>query len=99
MTVFQTLEQFGLPIAYGFHTKPVAPPYLVLTGQGQEQIPADNTYYVTREDYNLEYYFKEKNPDTESSIEDLLLSMDRLYTKSEDIFIEDEDLFCIYYSF
>ena len=99
MTVFQTLEQFGLPIAYGLHTEPVAPPYLVLTGQGQEQIRADNTYYVTREDYNLEYYFKEKDPDTESSIEALLLSMGRLYTKSEDIFIEDEDLFCIYYSF
>ena len=99
MTVFENLQTLGLPIAYGRHTKPVEPPFLVLTGQGQAQVLADNTYYATEENYNLEYYFTKKNPGTESSIEDLLLSMDRLYTKSEDIFIEDEDLFCIYYSF
>lgn len=99
MTVYEALQTLGLPIAYGKHTKPVEPPFLALMGQGQEQIRADNTYVATQELFNLEYYFTKKDPDTESAIEALLLSIDRLYAKSEDIYIEDEEVFCIYYSF
>lgn len=99
MTVFENLQTLGMPIAYGRHTRPVDPPFLVLTGQGQTNVLADNTYYATEEDYNLEYYFIKKEPDTERAIEELLLSIERLYTKSEDMYIEDEDLFSIYYSF
>ena len=99
MTIYENLQRLGLPIAYGLHTDPVAPPYLILIGQGQDQIRADNTYIATQERYNLEYYFTEKDPDLESDIEELLLSIDRLYTKSEDIYIEDEKVFVVYYGF
>lgn len=99
MTIFESLQTLGLPIAYGRFTKPVEPPFLALLGQGQSQILADNTYVAKQDDYNLEYYFTAKNPDVEDAIEELLLSLGRMYTKSEDIYIEDERMFYIYYSF
>lgn len=99
MTVYESLQGLGLPIAYGRFTEPVEPPFLALLGNGQDQILADNSYVVTQERYTLEYYYTVKDPDTEAAIEELLLSLGRMYTKSEDIYIEDEDLFYIYYSF
>lgn len=99
MTIYESLQALGLPIAYGRFTKPVEPPFLALVGQGQSQILGDNTYVVKQDNYNLEYYFTAKDPETESAIEELLLSLGRLYTKSEDVYIDDERLFCIYYSF
>lgn len=99
MTIYESLQTLGLPIAYGRFTEPVEPPFFALVGQGQSQVLGDNTYIVKQDAYNLEYYFTAKDPDMEEAIESLLLSMGRLYTKSEDIYIEDEDIFCIYYSF
>ena len=43
------------------------------------------------------HYFKEKNPYLEAEIEQILLDNGYRYDKSEDIYIEDEDVFLIYY--
>lgn len=99
MTMYQILATLGKPIAYGYHSKPVTVPYLVLLGAGQDQFEADNTYYVTADKYRLEYYFKKKDPDFEGQIEALLLSNGFKYEKSEDIYIDAEDVFEIYYTF
>lgn len=97
MTVFQMMQQLGRPVAYGFHSKPQELPYFCLMGAGQDQFLADNTYYKKRDRTQIEYYFKHKDPDFEGEIEDLLLENGFRYEKSEDVYLEDEGVFLIYY--
>ena len=98
-TIFRLLETLGIPVVYGFHTERPELPYLNLLGDGQYQFPADNTYYYKHELYQLEYYFRKKDPQTEQRIEQLLLNNGYLYDKSEDIYLNDQGVFLIYYNF
>lgn len=102
MTLFQILEQnLDVPVSYAFHIdkdSPVEPPYVVYMGDGQDTFEADNTHYYRKNRYQIEYYFTQKNEEIETSIEDLLLDNGFLYEKSEDVYIEDENIFVIYYN-
>lgn len=98
MTIYQVLQSTGLPCAYSHFKKPVEPPYLVYIGGGQDVLEADNTHYWRNNQYQVEYYFKTKNETNETAIEDALLGAGYNYTKSEDVFIEDEGVFVIYYN-
>ena len=98
MTIFETLQSTGLPCAYShFKKKGVNPPYLVYTGNGQRNLDADDTHYWRENTYQVEYYFIDKDESKETEIEDALLENGYLYDKSEDIFIETEGVFVIYY--
>ena len=97
MTLFQILETLGKPVAYGYHSEHKQPPYLCIMGAGQGQFEADNTYYTRQDRYQIEYYFTDKNPPFEETIENLLLQYGYKYTKSEDVYIESEDVFVVYY--
>ena len=95
--LFEAFEAIGLPCAYSHFTKPQTPPYLVYIGNGQDTFGADNTWYYKRNRYQLEYYFKKKDEEQEERIENILLQNGFNYTKSEDVYIEDEGVFLIYY--
>lgn len=97
MTIFQTLQSTGLPCAYSHFKTPQSPPYLVYIGNGQENLDADNTHYWRNNRYQVEYYFTTKNESNEAVIEEKLLENGFNYEKSEDVYIEDEDVFVIYY--
>ena len=104
-TLYEILtdEESGvdLPCAYShFRAEevPEAPPYLVYLGSGQATFKADDTYTYTRNQYQIEYYFTEKNEETEAEIEGILLDNGFLYEKSEDVYIEEEGVFVIYYN-
>ena len=101
MTIFETLQSIGLPCAYSHFrddgVAPKAPPYLVYLGAGQDTFQADNTHYYRENRYQVEYYFKTKSEETEAEIEDALLANGFLYEKSEDVYIESEGVFVIYY--
>lgn len=97
MTIFEILESIGLPCAYSHFRKDQAPPYLVYIGDGQDQFDADNTYIWKDNRYQIEYYFTKKNEEVETEIENKLLENGYLYDKSEDVYIEGEDVFVIYY--
>ena len=100
MTIFEVLQSTGLPCAYSHFragSVPKSPPYIVYIGAGQYDMAADNTYYYRSNQYQVEYYFTTKNEQNEASIEDALLAAGYLYEKSEDIFIEDQGVFVIYY--
>ena len=58
---------------------------------------ADNTLYWRENTYQVEYYFATKNEENEEAIEEALLRDGYLFEKSEDVPIEDEDIFVIYY--
>lgn len=104
MTLYQILTDpehgVGIPVAYSHFkgdTVPESPPYLVYIGAGQDNRPADNTLYWRRNRYQLEYYFTMKDEAQETAIEDVLLENGLVFEKSEDVFIEDENVFVIYY--
>lgn len=104
MTLYQILSDpnngLGLPCAYS-HFKgedvPTGPPYLVYLGNGQTRFEADNTYYWKKNQYQIEYYFSAKDEIREEKIEKLLLDHGFLYDKSEDVYIEEQGVFVIYY--
>lgn len=98
MTIYQVLQSTGLPCAYSHFKKPVEPPYIVYIGDGQDTMDADNTHYWRNNRYQVEYYFTIKNESNETEIEDALLENGFNYTKSEDVYIEDEGVFVIYYT-
>ena len=98
MTIYQTLQSTGLPCAYSHFKTSQTPPYIVYIGSGQDDLNADNTHYWRRNTYQVEYYFTEKNEQNETAIEDALLASGYVYEKSEDVFIEDEGVFVIYYN-
>ena len=96
-TIYQALKSTGLPCAYSHFKTKQAPPYLVYIGSGQDVMDADNTHYWRENNYQVEYYFTKKDESNETAIEDALLDNGYNYTKSEDVYIEDEDVFVIYY--
>ena len=105
MTLFEILTNpetgLRIPCAYSHFRDddvPEAPPYLVYMGDGQDTFEADNTYYWTRNRYQIEYYFTIKDEDQEAAIEKLLLDNGYLYDKTEDVYIEDQGVFVIYYN-
>ena len=97
MTIYQTLQSTGLPCAYSHFKTSQTPPYIVYIGNGQDVLNADNTHYWRRNTYQVEYYFTTKNESNEATIEDALLDNGFIYEKSEDIYIEEQDVFVIYY--
>lgn len=101
MTLYEVLQSTGLPCAYSHFkdkkTAPKSPPYLIYTGNGQADFAADDTYYHRRGTYTIEYYFTKKDESKEAELEDKLLENDLLYDKSGDIYIEEEDVYVIYY--
>lgn len=105
MTLFEILTNsetgLNIPVAYSHFTdkdSPKAPPYLVYIGDGQDTFEADNSYYWKRNRYQLEYYFTKKNEAEEATIEGVLIDNGFLYQKSEDVYIESEGVFVIYYN-
>lgn len=101
MSISDTMRKIrtrkGIPVAFGSFREKQAPPYIVYRGGGQTNLPADDTFYHSEPDYQIEYYFREKNEEQETAIEQILLEDGRLYEKSSDIYIEDEKLWAIYY--
>lgn len=105
MTLYEILTDdetgVNIPVVYSHFTEvdsPHAPPYIAYIGSGQDHFDADNTYYWTENRYQLEYYFTKKNEATEAAIESVLLDNGFLYEKSEDVYIESEGVFVIYYN-
>ena len=98
MTFFQILQTTHLPCAYSHFKTQQSPPYLVYLGAGENSFEADDTKYFREPQYQVEYYFTAKDPETEELIEETLLSNGYMYTKSDDVYIDDEGVFVIYYS-
>ena len=96
--IVTTLKGLGLPVAYSHFKTAQEPPFVVYLGDGQNVHEADDTHYWRQNTYQIEYYFTKKNETQETSIEDALLAGGWLYDKSEDVFIESEGVFVIYYN-
>lgn len=98
MAITELLDDLGIPAAYGKFNKPQKPPFAVYLGAGQERFFRDNTIYSKVNDYSIEYYFTKKDAEAEEELEEALLDNDFIYEKSEDVYIDDDDIFVIYYT-
>lgn len=101
MTFFETIEKIGLPCVYSHFEEgreDAEIPYLAYHGNGQNTFGADGTWYWRENQYSLEYYFVEKDEEKEATIEQALLDGGFLYEKSDDVYIETEGMFVIYYT-
>ena len=97
MSIYEVLQSTNLPCAYSHFKTKQSPPYIVYIGSGQDTFEADNTHYYRENTYQIEYYYTTKNEQNEEAIETALLDNGFLYEKSEDIYIEEEEVFVIYY--
>ena len=97
MSIMETLQGTGLPCAYSHFKTKVEPPFLVYLQSGQDQFSADDTRFWHRNTYQIEYYFTTKNSQAEAAIEEALLSAGYKFTRSEDVYLDDEDVFVVYY--
>lgn len=98
MTMQQVLEQTGLLVRYfTLDGKKQPAKYLVWYGNGQSTSAADDTLYFRANEYVVEYYYKRKDEEAEAKIEKALLDAGYQYTKGEDVYIDDEGVFVIYY--
>lgn len=98
MTIFELLQETGLPCAYSHFKNKQEPPFLVYLGAGENSFGADNTKYFREPQYQVEYYFIKKDPAVEALIEETILENEFLYEKSDDVYIENEGVFVIYYT-
>ena len=97
MTIYECLQGTDIPCAYSHFKTDQTPPYIVYIGSGKDNLDADNTHYWRRNAYQVEYYFTEKDEEAEADIEDALLAGGFIYDKSEDVYLEDQGVFVIYY--
>jgi hypothetical protein len=96
-SIFETLQQLDIPVAYSHFKEDQAPPYVVYIGNGQDQYMADDGVYKKSNVYQVEYYFTKKNEALEDEIEQTLTEALFVYEKSADTWLEDEEVFVIYY--
>lgn len=97
MSIVETLQATGLPCAFSHFKEKTEPPFLVYLQSGQDQFSADDTRYHYRNTYQVEYYFKTKSQGAEAAIEEALLAGGFRFTRSEDIYLDEEGIFVIYY--
>lgn len=91
------LEKIGYYVAYKSLKKQRALPYIIFYHTGIDTYSADNIVYFKQNHYNIELYTKEKNTVLEEKIEQILTDNEIFYNKSEDIFIDSEDLMEVIY--
>jgi hypothetical protein len=96
------LDAAGIPLFYGVFpvsgkNDPVEPPFVCYMASGQAQFAADNETYWKRNEYDAQYYYRLKNEAVEDAIEAAIEAAGYHYEKSNDTFIESENLFVIYY--
>lgn len=90
-------RSLGIYVSTGNTVEKKAPRYVIIKGNGQNTFSGDDTYIWRENLLQIEYYFTKKNVAEETAFEDRLLEEGLLYNKSEDVFIEEEGVFLIYY--
>lgn len=94
---FRLLETLEIPVSYFKNEKNIEPPYLIYLGAGTDNFIADNSVFHHENNYRVEYYFNRKDEELEEKIIKLFNDNEIIWTKSEDIYIDDENMFVIYF--
>lgn len=94
------LKKLKVPVAYGRFKRKQEFPFLIMIGAGSTFFSADNNSIFHGEyEYRVELYFQNKDESLEEAIENALATNEFIILdKSEDIYIDKEDCFEVYYT-
>lgn len=87
-----------IPYAYGVFKTEVEPPFLVGISRATDNFMADNKVYIKDKPFQLDLMYREKDLNLESIIEDNLLK-DITWNKTDEAYLEDENIFIVSYFF
>lgn len=72
-------------------------PYIAYIGAGQHRFMANDSQYWRSDTYQVELYFREKDPALEAAIEDEIIAGGWTFDKSDDAYLDDEGIYLVYY--
>lgn len=94
--IYQALKSIGLSVVYREFTTPPDPPYLIYLFSYSSDLMADGQNYLEIDNYQIELYTKNKDPATESLVQNKLKELGLPYSKTE-TFLQSEGLFQLVY--
>ena len=98
--LMEIMKETGLPFAYDHFAEGESPdpPFITFLLPGSNNFAADGRVYMKINEVHIELYTDEKNPETETLVEDVLDEHEIFYEKTE-VWIESEKLYEVLYSF
>ena len=91
-------ENAGFKYAYGKFEEPTPPPHLVSKFIDTDNFFADNKVYCKDKPIQLDYTYIYKNEEEQNKIENEILG-DIAWNKSEETYLQDEDVWQVSYFF
>lgn len=91
------MDSSGLPFAYRAWKNGHALPFGVFYFERDTPFAADGVVYTKKTRYALELYTAEKYPGAEQQLETALTAAGIFYSKSEEIYIDDEQMQYVIY--
>lgn len=93
LLLIEVLDQLGIPVAYNHFNEPTSLPFITVTETEPDYIFADDINFYEKEFYEVEYYFRHKDPEKEKEIEQLFKDNHIIYVNYGDIWISDERIY------
>lgn len=98
VTVLEGIEQdYGIESTYSHFVDGHSLPYLAYIGTGQQKFASDNSDSWQMDTYQVEFYFKRKDPSIEKNLEEAFIAGGWHISKSDDLYLDDEGVFFISY--
>lgn len=91
------LDASGIPFAYREWKKGHALPFGVFYFEQDNPFAADGVVYTKTTRYALELYTAEKDPNAEKGLESALTAAGIFYSKTDETYIDDEQMFYVIY--
>lgn len=91
--VFNMLKTLNLPVAYHHFSSSQTLPFVVFIETGTDNYYAENTVYAEIKNYDIELYFKTKDPSLEKRIERVLIDHGLTWESSQDTWLESENAY------
>lgn len=91
-------ENAGFKYAYGLFKQPTEPPHLIAISTATENFMADNVVYHKDIPIQLDYTYTEKKLEEQEKIENEILG-DIAWNKTEETYLQDEDVWQVSYFF
>ena len=98
VTILSAIKtDYGIDSVYSHYADGHSLPYIAYIGAGQEKFASDNSDSWRMDRYQVELYFKRKEPSLEKNIEDAFIGGGWHISKSDDLYLDNEGIFYISY--
>lgn len=94
----QKCEAQGFKYAYGIFKNQTEPPHLIAICRDTDNFMADNKVYEKDTTIQLDYTYIDKDIEEQNKIEDIILA-DVAWNKTEEVYLEDEEVWQVSYFF